>query len=376
MKMTKLSLIAALAVSSAFAGGDIAPVEPAVEAPAPVSEACNANTTINGKAVLYYYTDDSVDLFDEMSSNLGAAVTIDVAHKFNDNITANIGAVGFTNLMDDAGYMEGEETGAILNIANITATFADTTLVAGRQLLDTPMLKSFDWLLAPESYEAYTLVNSSIENLTLVGSYVAKYRPINAGDNYLDLTDAGDHWTVAAAYATDAFNVSAWYYNVDIFDYTQVYVDAGTTLAGAEIAAQYAGTDYGSGDDSTAFGIKAAGEVAGIGLMAAYNNVADNYAGYVGADGLYTSSWNTFAANSVGNAFKVEASGEFSGLSTTASYAYYEYETDAEEGHEFDLILGYGFTDCVSLDAIYSNTNYGDGSGDVSALELIATYKF
>jgi len=33
MKFTKLSLVAALAVSTAFAGGDIAPVEPAVEAP-------------------------------------------------------------------------------------------------------------------------------------------------------------------------------------------------------------------------------------------------------------------------------------------------------------------------------------------------------
>ena len=33
MKLTKLSLVAALAVSTAFAGGDIAPVEPVVEAP-------------------------------------------------------------------------------------------------------------------------------------------------------------------------------------------------------------------------------------------------------------------------------------------------------------------------------------------------------
>ncbi|WP_309496734.1 TorF family putative porin [Sulfurovum sp.] len=36
MKLTKLSLVAALAASTAFAGGDIAPVEPMVEAPAPV----------------------------------------------------------------------------------------------------------------------------------------------------------------------------------------------------------------------------------------------------------------------------------------------------------------------------------------------------
>ena len=46
MKLTKLSLVAALAVSSAFAGGDIAPVEPVVEAP--VVEAASA-TTFGGK---------------------------------------------------------------------------------------------------------------------------------------------------------------------------------------------------------------------------------------------------------------------------------------------------------------------------------------
>ena len=36
MKLTKLSLVAALAVSAVMAGGDIAPVEPTVEAPAAV----------------------------------------------------------------------------------------------------------------------------------------------------------------------------------------------------------------------------------------------------------------------------------------------------------------------------------------------------
>ena len=60
MKLTKLSLVAALAVSAAFAGGDIEPV------PAPVAEF--PQTTISGKATAYYYTDDSVDMFDTLSS--------------------------------------------------------------------------------------------------------------------------------------------------------------------------------------------------------------------------------------------------------------------------------------------------------------------
>jgi len=47
MKLTKLSLVAALAVSTAFAGGDIAPVEPAVEAPVVVEEASALEISAN-----------------------------------------------------------------------------------------------------------------------------------------------------------------------------------------------------------------------------------------------------------------------------------------------------------------------------------------
>ena len=379
MKITKLSLVAVMAMSSAFAGGDIAPVEPVVEAPVVEAAACNSNTTINAKAVAYYYSNDSVDLFDQDSSQLGTAITLDVSHKLFDGITANFSAVGYANTMsDNFGYMEGSDAGAFFNVANITATYAGTTLVAGRQLLDTPMLGGFDWLLAPGAFEAYTLVNSSITNLTLVGSYVAKWRPNNTGDTFVDLTDIGDgeNWTIGAAYS-DGFNASVWYYNVDAGNYTQVYADAGYDFASAKIAAQYATTEYDGllAEDSTMFGLKASTTVGGFDLMAAYNNVADNVTGFVGRDSLYASSWNTFASNSVGDAYKFEASTTFGAVSAAASYAYYEYEQDNDEGSEIDVILGYGVTDCFSVDAIYSNTDYGIGE-DENALELIATYKF
>ena len=373
MKLTKLSLVAALAVSSAFAGGDIAPVEPVVAAPVVEAAACNSNTTVSGKAQAYYYTTDGVDLFDNESSSLGLAATLNVTHKFTENIAANFTAVGFTNAISD-NYMEGKETGAFLNVANITATFAGTTLVAGRQLLDTPMLGGFDWLLAPGAFEAYTLVNSSITNLTLVASYVAKWRQNDTADTWMDLTDAGDHWTVGAAYS-DAFNASVWYYNVDALDYTQVYADAGYDFSSAKVAAQFANTDYGVAEDSTMFGLKASATFGSFEVMAAYNNVADNVTGFVGRDTLYASSWNTFASTSVGDSYKFEASTTLGDLSASASYAYYEYEQDNDEGSEIDVILGYGVTDCISVDAIYSNTDYGIGE-DENALELIATYKF
>jgi hypothetical protein len=375
MKFTKLSLVAALAVSSAFAGGDIAPVEPVVVAPA--AEACNSKTTINGKAQLYYYTDDAVDLFDNDSSALGAAATLNVSHKFTENIIANMTAIGYANIIDDSYLFEQEKSGAFINVANITATFMDTTFILGRQLLDTPMLGGFDWLLAPGAFEAYTVANNSIDNLTLVGSYLRTWRQNNTGNEWINLTDIGDgnNWAVGAAYDNKTISGSIWYYNVDAGDYAQIYVDAGYNFGAVQVAAQYANTNYNIAVDSDVFGVKITGELAGINLLAAYENVSDNTVGYVGRDTLYTSSWNTFTSNSVGDAFKFAASGEFAGLSASASYAYYEYEQVNDEGQEIDLILGYALTDCISLDAIYSNTDYGLGD-DVNALEVIATYKF
>ena len=377
MKLTKLSLVAALAVSSAFAGGDIAPVEPEV---APVVE--TSATTINGKAVLYSFTTDgygSLDWYNGDSSALGAAVTLDVSHKITNNVTANVTAVGFTNLTnsynnpDVWNQFEGEETAAFLNVVNITAAYGDTTFVLGRQLLDTPMVKSFDWLLAPGSYEAYSVVNKSISNLTLVGSYIEAYRQNGSGTDFVE--GVGDNWTVGASYS-DAFDANVWYYNIDHLDYTQLYADAGVEVSGIKLAAQYVDTDWDMMDDSTAYGIKASTTLAGFDLAAAYVNVEDAPAGYLDYDGLYTSMWMTVASNSVGDSWMVSAATEFSGVSVSAAYGDYEYENGVESGSEFDLILGYGVTDSISLDAIYTVTDYGSGDGDEQVMELIATYKF
>lgn len=381
MKLTKLSLVAALAISSAFAGGDIAPVEPVVAAPV------ENMTTINGKLTGYYITDDgsaAYDMFDTDGSQLGLAATLDVTHKFTENIAANFSAVGYLNTNRDplfnyiGQYFEGNENGAIFNVANITATFSDTTLVLGRQLLDTPMLGGFDWLLAPGAFEAYTAVNSSFENVTLVGSYIRTWRPNNSGDNWIDLTNIndGNNWTLGAVYDNKTINGSIWYYNVDAALYSQVYVDAGYNFGAAKLDAQYVNTSYDLVDDSNAYGAKISGELSSFSLMAAYVYIDDTTAGYIGRDGLYTSSWNTLAL-STGNTFKVEAGTEFAGITGSLSYAYYEYAQNIveDEGYEVDLILGYDITEAIDLNVVYTNTDYGIGD-DVNALEVYANYKF
>ncbi|MCF6243557.1 MAG: OprD family outer membrane porin [Sulfurovum sp.] len=394
MKFTKLSLVATLAISAAFAGGDIAPVEPVVETPVVEETTCNSNTTINSKAVAYYYTKDRAgagDLFEAADTASAGAVTFDVSHKLFDGITANFSAVGYVNFGDIADNdLEGQPNGAFINVANLTANYFDTTFIVGRQLIDTPLVGGFDWLLAPGAFEAAVVMNQSITNLTLVGGYLTKWRPNNAGNNWVDLTaiDDGNNWTAGAIYnMNDALNISAWYYNVDagaaagnVDKFTAIYGDAGYDFGTFNVAGQIVSTDFNTAQDSLAYGLKAGAKFAGVSLTAAVSNTSDNQAGFVGRDSMYTSSWNTFASrvavvNDDTISWKVGAAAEFAGVALEASYAGY-----GDEGSELDVIAGYDITDCINVGAVYSLTDYDvnvNTQADAeNALEVFATYKF
>lgn len=133
----------------------------------------------------------------------------------------------------------------------------------------------------------------------------------------------------------------------------------------------YVSTDYDTGLDSTTFGIKVGTKVAGFDLEAAYVNTDDREAGYIGDDSVYTTMWNNNAAEDIGDSWKVSAATEFTGISTSLAYA--DYDTI---GDELNFILGYGLTDCISLDAIYASTATDEVMDNDNSIELIATYKF
>ena len=401
IKMKKLSLVTILAINVAFAGGEIAPVEPVTEASATtalettptVGTACNSRTTIHSKAQLYYYSHDDAgksDLFESKDSSAAGAVTFDVSHKLFDSLTANFSAVGYVNFGDIADNdFEGQPNGAFINVANLTATFANTSLIVGRQLIDTPLVGGYDWLLAPGAFEAAVIANKSIDNLTLVAAYLTKWRPNNTGNKWVNLVDIdkGDNYTVGAVYGTDTLSMSAWYYNVDAGaaagnpdKFKATYADAGYNFGPVNVAGQIVSTDYDKAKDSLGYGLKVGTTLAGINMSAAVTQVSDNMAGYVGKESMYTTSWNYFASKAaVENddtlSWKVAASTELSGFNAEVSYAAY-----GDEGSELDTILGYNLTPCVNLAAIYSITDYDvneDKQKDAdNALEFIATYKF
>jgi hypothetical protein len=258
-----------------------------------------------------------------------------------------------------------------LNVANLTATYGDNTFILGRQLIDSPMVKGYDWLLAQGSFEAFTAVNNSIDKVTLIGTYITKFRSTYGGDEFADLE--GENWAISAAYS-DAFDASVWYYNIDNGSYTQVYADAGKEFSGVTVSAQYVSTNFDTGTDSDAYGIKLATKLGEVDVEAAYVNVNDAAGGFIDYDGLYTSMWMEIASAHVGGSYKVGAATEIGGLSTSVAYASFA-DGDVDE---YNVILGYGLTDSISVDAIYSSFDDAGVTTDerVDTFELIATYKF
>jgi hypothetical protein len=335
---------------------------------------------VKGKAQVYGYTEDAYgtgDLFDKGSSATGVSINLNVSEKLFDGVTANFGAFGYTDLGKDfggsleplaIGANNNGKDGAYFGVANITATFGDTTAVIGRQELASPMVGSFNWLLAPSHFEAYTVVNKSVPDVTLVGTYLTKLRGNGTGSTFAKLD--GDNYGIGANYSKDITG-NLWFYNVDVYDYKQVYGDVSKAIGDITLAGQAVSTNYGATTDSMAYGVKASTAIDGLDLSLAYNKVEDAPTGYVQVDSLYTSSWNSFASTKVGDSFKVGAGKSFDKLKTSASYAYYD-----DSRYEADLILGYPVTDKVSLDGIVSKTRYNDGDKSNTAVELIAGYSF
>ncbi len=346
----------------------------AISVVASATEAEKSNTTVDGKAQLYYYTTDGDKLFSDESTNAGGALTLNVSHKFSDAISANFTAIGYDSLGSSVGgAMEGDRhtSDAYFGQANIVASMSGATAIVGRQQLDTPMLGSFDWLLAPSHFEA-GVVTYKMDKLVLTGAYVTKLRANNSGTEFLKLAD--DNYAIGLAYS-DVLNANLWYYNIDAENYTQIYADVSEEKSGVTYALQGVSTDYDdSGDDSMAYGIKVSGEVDGWGISLAYNNIQDREVGKVEVDSLYTSSWNIWASGMLDNSFKAELSKEVSGVATTLSYAKYD------DASEFDMILGYEVAKNISFDAIFANTDYlptdGIDADAENSLEFIATYKF
>jgi len=375
MKFTKLSLIAALAVTSAMAG----------------------ESTITGDAKLFYGTTDAgnADLFSKSTNTMGdAAVSLDYSRDIADGITFNAGMTGITTLgLEDtlvgATWVDHALRDRVwLDVANVTAKLANTTAVIGRQKLDTPLAFTETWNIVDNTFDAFTFVNNDIADTTLVASAVTRAN----GDGQFTNIQGGMADLGEAIYAfgavsklTPTITAQAWYYNQTSAD-NKVWLQADAGVAdGVTVGAQYVQVMADAGDDSSVAAAKLGYAANGMDLYAAYSKADDkgtsnfaNYGGYGGSK-LYTEAWWNFGFVSKpgAQAIAVGASSNLADLGLTAQYTSVTNDSNAaaDEMNEITLTA----TKKVGpVDATLAliNTSSDDNSLDGNTVQAYLTVPF
>ncbi|HIP27799.1 MAG TPA: hypothetical protein EYG82_01325 [Sulfurovum sp.] len=282
--MKKTLLLSVVASTMIMAGGDIAPVEPVVEAPV-VEE--TSGWEANGQIVGYVQTVDEHgigELFGDGSTYSAIGVQMGAINK---DIFAGIGA-GFevSAIMQDdlifddqtgAGfYGTGGNAGtqsAGLTQAYLTYGLGNTSLKVGRQTLPqalSPFAFTEGWQMFKNTFDAALVVNSDIPDTTLVYAAVTNANGsvgpyLNSG-SFNQINNPGDivHMLTVQNKSVSGLTLTGTaYYAPDMFtteDALVLWGDAKFGISDYSIALQggtiMGANDAGLGEDTVAFGAK------------------------------------------------------------------------------------------------------------------------
>jgi hypothetical protein len=296
MKFTKISLIALLAISGAYA----------------------TEGTISGDVKLFYSTDDigQHDMFDKGASMGDASMSLDYSRNIKDNISINAGITGVSTLglentaVSSTWVDHHLEDRVWIDTANVTAKFDKTTAIIGRQKLDTPLAFTETWNIVENTFDAFTFLNENIDQTTLVASAVTRansddFDPTTNPDGEFTnfqggMKNLGDGIYTVGAITKAIPNTTAqlWYYGANgAVNNKKVWTQADTKLEkGFSLGLQYA---KGSSHSQFVAG-KIGYDVDNISAYVAYSDADDkgkyNFANYGGFGGskAYTEAWWNF----------------------------------------------------------------------------------
>ncbi len=378
--MKKALLLSVVASTMIMAGGDIAPVEPVVEAPVEVS-----GWEFGGQGVLYYQTRDvwgTGDLFKSESSVATAGVQLRAVNK---DLFAGIGAGVELSGISDLYLYDGVVSGLNQNAGNtfdpndaevvnssaaftqayLTYGFANTSFKLGRQYLPkalSPFAFSEGWNTFKNSFEALLIVNSDIQNTTLVGAYVTRANSsLGNLTDFTDIKDDGVYMLTAQNKSVEGLTLTGtWYYAPEFAateDANILWADAKFGVAGLNLALQ-GGTVMcdALADDAVAFGAKIGGKWDAVSASLAYSNTDENFPIHNLGTGVKTPLYTQMIFNQ--NSIKIDSSTFVGRVGVKAL------------GGKFGL--AYGYSD-MGAAAGASVTGAVAGEGEYSELDL--TYK-
>ncbi|HHD83774.1 MAG TPA: outer membrane porin, OprD family, partial [Campylobacteraceae bacterium] len=107
---------------------------------------------------------------------------------------------------------------SILGDAYLKGKWGGSTLILGRQQIDTPFADSDDNGMVPNRFEAYTLLNSDIEGATIMFSHLVKWSGVDAPDpgRFTSLNPGHGVQMLGAIYeGMEDIALSCWYYHIE-----------------------------------------------------------------------------------------------------------------------------------------------------------------
>ncbi len=296
-----------------------------------------------------------------------------------------------------------------LTKAFLGGKWGNTELKLGRQSLDTPHADSDDIRMMPNYFEAYTVTNMDIDNLTLTAGFINKMAGWENGINSADFVDVGETLGTdkidGISYASISYelmkdlSLSLWYYNYsDIANV--VYAEAGysyelsknvlLTLGLQYDASHETGASLLGKQDAQTYGVSVESkfEDLGVTVLAAYNKDSGDTGAMslsLGGGTFFTSMEDQTldALGMAGEAWIIGTGYNFKNLGIndlTFGVAYGSFEADDAsiyKSREVDAVLEYNFNDQITATATYASVDFRVSNiEDYNQFTAIVNYNF
>ncbi len=236
----------------------------------------NSNFLGNAKSDDIFAIGGRLGIITDSFYGFKAGATFQASHIFTDDIK-NINNDRVTNFYD---------SGAILSEAYLEYTLYNSSIKAGRQFIQTPLLSSAlegksSETIVKDSFEAYLLTNRDIPNTTIIAGYVNKYQGADSSKdiaNFEKIED-GAYTAYLKNESIENLTLQAQYFNLNGItsndDKNATYFQTDYKVGNHALSAQYLNSYNKTQKDKKGqlFGAKATGPLGiwKLGYLVAYN---------------------------------------------------------------------------------------------------------
>ncbi|MCK4736972.1 MAG: porin [Sulfurimonas sp.] len=387
------------------------------------------NVKVDGKAKLWYQTgikdNTTKDMFQQESTSGQAALELGAKADIADGLKGKVSLIALSTLGLEKSFISaipsagaGHENGNYYRTqvwvteANLDYKIDNTSIIVGRQALNTPLLFTERWNASFNTFDGALVINSDIPNTTLVAGYVNQHNG-SGGIGGGTTTHNGESFGFGSSYSggvvtdgkkgayafgamikpIDNFAVNLWYYNVNS-NFTAYWADASYKASGLFMGVQNAGIDVGASgvDNAMVTAVKLGYTMDKLNLNASYSITDEGNAGTATIANFATSDKSKVYTQAVfqdgavvgtrdTEAWRLGASYKFDNLKLIAFLQNTDQDSSTmDEGTEFDLIFTTKIAKLVDLKGIYVHRDVDMVAAGADykedALRLIASVKF